>query len=235
MPMNKVQKASQMYPWCTHTINFIKGTCEYDCLYCYIKTIVKRFGIKQKPPYLDEKELDTNLGKDNIIFVGSSIDMFAKGIPKLWIELILQHCRRHDNTYLFQSKNPGRFMEFIEPVNKFPKKTILGTTLESDIDHKISKAPSPTIRMNDMVQIPADFKKMVSIEPIMDFDLDVFIKYIESIDPEYVSIGADSKGMHLKEPSKEKIEKLIQEIKKLTKIKIKRNLNRLLNSTKADS
>jgi molybdopterin converting factor small subunit len=34
----------------------------------------------------DEKELKTDLGKGNFIFVGSSCDMWAQNIPEEWIE-----------------------------------------------------------------------------------------------------------------------------------------------------
>lgn len=233
MGMNKVQKGSQMYPWCNATINFIKGHCEHMCQYCYIIAMHKRFGTKQKKPFLDEKELRTKLGKGNIVFVGSSTDMWAKEIKTLWIELILDHCREYDNIYIFQSKNPIRFMEFLNP-NKFPKNTILGTTLESNRPYPgLTKASPPSMRMNDLALIH-EFPKFVSIEPVLDFDLDIFVKYIKHIEPKFVSIGADSKGMGLKEPPKEKIEGLIKELEKFTEVRIKKNLSRLLGKKAGD-
>ena len=69
---------------------------------------------------------------------------------------------------------------------------------------------------------------MVSIEPILDFDLDVFTKWIKEIDPEFVSIGADSQNHHLLEPPADKIKALIKELKTFTKVIEKPNLGRLL-------
>ena len=70
-----------MYEFVTHTWNAIKGECYHQCSYCYMK----RWG-RLKPVRLDEKELKTDLGNDNFIFVGSSCDMFAQNIPDEWIK-----------------------------------------------------------------------------------------------------------------------------------------------------
>lgn len=211
-----------MYPWCNATKNYIKGRCSHNCSYCYVKDIMKRFRKKQPEPYLDEKEFKENLGKDKIIFVGSSIDMFAVNIPSLWIERVLEHCRKFDNTYLFQTKNPKRFSEFI-----FPKKTILGISLESNCDYKLTKAPTPRRRVVDFYEVPA-LRKILNLEPLCDFDLDVMVSWIKQIKPEFVSIGGDSKNKGLQEPPAWKVNKLIEELKKFTSVRIKDNLKRLM-------
>lgn len=64
-----------MYEFITHTWNTIKGECYHDCSYCYMK----RFGKLNKVRF-DAKELKTDLGTGNFIFVGSSCDMFAENI-----------------------------------------------------------------------------------------------------------------------------------------------------------
>lgn len=186
---------------------------------CYMK----RFPVGELR--LVEKEFKTNLGKSNFIFVGSSTDMFAQEIPKRWIEKVLDKCFLYDNTYLFQSKNPKRFMDFF-----FPPKTILGTTLETDgYKIKISNAPPLIDRMRIMKM--CSLRKMISIEPIMDFTLATFPNWIKEIKPEFISIGADSKGHNLPEPSEEKIKALIKELSKFTEVKIKDNLKRLKCTT----
>lgn len=210
-----------MYPWLTHTWNPIRGKCPHSCVYCSIEDMARRFKKPQLPIRLDETELKTNLGEGNYIFVGSSTDMFAKEVPSDWIYKVLEYCKDFDNKYLFQSKNPERFQEFI---HSFPKNTILGTTLETNRDEKISKAPSPYLRKQFMV---LEYDTMVSIEPVIDFDLDVMIKWIKEINPEFVSIGADSKGHGLPEPSWKKVQELIKGLKGFTEIKIKDNLERL--------
>ncbi len=51
---------------------------------------------------------------------------------------------------------------------------------------------------------------------------------IKLIKPDWVNIGADSKGHNMPEPSKEKILALVKELEKFTEIKNKNNLQRLL-------
>ena len=72
------------------------------------------------------------------------------------------------------------------------------------------------------------FKKYVTIEPIMDFDLPKFAQMIEMCNPVQVNIGADSGGHKLPEPPKEKVLGLISELEKFTKVVLKKNLNRIL-------
>ena len=219
MPLNK-QKGN-MYPWVTHTWNAVKGRCWHRCNYCYMK----RFWSKLKEPYLDEKCLQDDLGEGNIIFVGSSIDLFAENIPSEWISKVLEYCRRYPgNTYLFQSKNPARFKEFLE---EFPEKTILGTTIETNRNYDLSRAPQPIERAKAFKEIKG-MKKMVSIEPIIDFDVEEMVEIIKECNPYFVSIGADSKGNNLPEPNANKVRKLIEELGKFTQVKVKDNLYRIL-------
>ena len=83
MALNKV--SGNMYDFVTHTWNPIKGICPHACSYCYMKDINKRYKKQPKPLHLDEKELKTNLGSGNTIFVGSSCDMWAESVPVEWI------------------------------------------------------------------------------------------------------------------------------------------------------
>ena len=69
---------------------------------------------------------------------------------------------------------------------------------------------------------------MVSIEPIMDFDISTMIWWIKEIKPIFVSIGADSKSNKLTEPTPDKIKKLIANLSNFTKVICKNNLRRLL-------
>jgi len=73
---------------------------------------------------------------------------------------------------------------------------------------------------------------MVTIEPIMDFDFNAMVSMISRIEPEWVNIGANTNHkVKLPEPAPEKIQELIFELEKFTKIKIKKNLNRWHNHT----
>ena len=72
------------------------------------------------------------------------------------------------------------------------------------------------------------YQTMISVEPIMEFDLEILTSWIKRREPEFVNIGADSKGHKLPEPSPEKVRDLIDSLKKFTEVKVKDNLKRLL-------
>ena len=118
------ESKGNMYSWITHTWNTVKGECPHGCTYCYMK----RWG-KQKPVWFDEKELKTDLGQGNFIFVGSSCDLFAEGIPEKWIKQTLSYCKEFDNHYLFQSKNP---MNMARLLDYFPHNSVFCTTIETN-------------------------------------------------------------------------------------------------------
>jgi DNA repair photolyase len=226
MPLNKVKQGSQMYDWITHTWNTIKGKCYHDCIYCYMK----QWG-ELKPVRFDEKELETNLGHNNFIFLGSSCDMFAKDIPHDWIVETLSKCLKYENKYLLQTKNPYRLThEVIIPINH-RKNFKICTTLETNryLPDIMKLSPNPTSRAISMQNISCyGHENYITVEPIIDFDLGEFIELIKLCNPKQVNIGADSKGHKLPEPPKEKIIELIKELEKFTKVKQKLNLKRLL-------
>ena len=186
---------------------------------------MKRF--KLNDIRLDEKEFKTNLGFDNFIFVGSGNDIFAKDIPEEWILKTLNHCNQYINKYLFQTKNPKRVLKYID---YFPLKSIICTTIESNRNYPeiMNNSPSVENRIKYLSEIKK-FPRMITIEPILDFDLQKLINMINYCYPFQVNIGSDSKGNKLPEPKKEKLNLLINELKQYSKIFIKDNLKRLLN------
>ncbi len=220
------KQKGNMYPFVTHTWNVIKGKCPHDCSYCYMKQF------PQSELHFDEKELKTNLGENNFIFVGSSCDMFADEVPDEWIEKTLEHCNKYpENTYLFQTKNPAMFHKY---KNDFPFGSILGITLETNRNELMdNKAPEVFERIEWMNDLELYGKrKMITIEPIIDFDVGQVVAWIKSVRPEFVNIGADSKGHNLPEPSQLKIENLVKELEIFTKVNLKDNLERLYPKTK---
>jgi DNA repair photolyase len=220
------ESKGNMFKFCTHTYNPIKGACSHDCKFCYMK----QWG-KLKPIRLVEKELQTDLGQGNTIFVGSSTDVFAKDVPEEWIVSVLNKCYKNkNNKYLFQTKNPARYIPFTVLLGYISNECslILSTTIESNRHYKefMCNAPTPKKRMLYMERLK--FIKMITIEPIMDFDHDILVDWIKNINPFQVAIGADSKRTGLPEPSKEKVLQLIKSLEKFTNVIQKDNLRRLL-------
>ena len=207
-----------MYEFIGYTWNTVKGACGHNCSYCFMK----RWG-KLNPVRFDEKELKTDLGKGDFIFVGSSNDLFAENVPTEWIEKTLEHCNKFDNKYFLQTKNPARMGCF-----ELPENYVVCTTIETNRIYPeiMGNAPEPIDRGLFMGLLSND--KYLTIEPIMDFDLDKFVRIIKTANPKQVNIGADSGRNNLPEPSKEKILQLISELRKFTVIHNKKNIKRLL-------
>ena len=84
MGLRWVKDKSNMYQFIDATWNPIKGRCWHDCSYCYMK----KWG-DLPDIHLDEKELKTDLGSDNFIFVCSGCDMFAEVVSYDWIKRII--------------------------------------------------------------------------------------------------------------------------------------------------
>ena len=220
--MSLKKQTGNMYDFVTHMWSPIRGKCSHDCSYCYMK----KWG-PQKPLHIDEKDLETNLSEGNFIFVCHTCDLFAKDVPDIWIRQVLNRTRRYNNKYLFQSKNPKRMVDYIEI---FPPDVLLGTTIETNRDIVKSNAPSVKDRAEWLGKLSAwqkGFDTMVTIEPIFDFDLSELVYLITTANPEWVNIGADSKGHNLPEPPLWKVKALIDTLKEKAQVKLKGNLKRI--------
>jgi len=218
MPLNP--QAGNMYNFITDTWNVIKGACPHDCSYCYMK----KWG-KLRDIHFDKKELRTDLGNNKFIFVGSSCDMWASNISIDWINRILEKTfDAKENKYLFQTKNPARFDDFLL---KIRRQDVLATTIETNRFYPEMgfHTPLPEKRAEAMACLT---NTMITIEPIMDFDAVPLIDLIQKCKPFQVNIGADSCHHNLPEPPKEKIIELISELEKFTTVYKKDNLRRLL-------
>lgn len=212
-----------MYSFCTHTFNTIKGICPHQCRYCYMKKF------KLNPVRLDRKEFDSDLGENNFIFWGSSCDTFARGIPKDWIIESLKFLSSFENKYLIQTKNPSRILDL---KNYLPVDVVIGTTIETNRSYNaMGLAPDTASRAMAMKRLAnLGYKTMVTIEPIMDFDVDMLTLLIQACKPEWVNIGADSKGHDLCEPSRRKVLQLIDALTaSWIQVNQKTNLGRILN------
>lgn len=197
----------KMFNIVTSTWNPITG-CLYDCIYCWARDLAvtklknsHRYS-KGFKPTINENEFKTRFRKDDLIFVSDMGDMFGDFIPSDWIRRVFDHVRHFPDTdFLFMTKNPKRYLDLLQSI---PENAILGVTIETTKDEivkvdKLSFAPLPSERYEAMKMLEWD-RKMVSIEPILDFDLSIFTKWIEDICPFIVYIGYDNYGHKLREP-----------------------------------
>lgn len=232
--MNKMF-SERMFPFVSHSSNPIRGKCGHGCIYCYMKGIYERFG-HDLTLRLDEDELKRSYGKGKFIFMGSSTDAWQEAVPEEWILRMYDHCLEYpENKYLLQSKNPMRFLEpGLISHRLMQKKEIIvfGTTLESNRDYQVSKTPCMAERIEAMKKLhEMGFNVMLSIEPLMDFDLPDMFQLISEAQPYMVAIGMNtSKRVTLPEPSKDKVLVLLDGIKQMgINIVPKESLTNFLN------
>ena len=205
---HKNKSQGNMYPFVDATWNPIRGRCPHACQYCYMRRFWETDEFNT-PPRIIEASFKTQFSLGERIFVGSSIDIFATEIPAEWISRILDFCRKADRTvFLFQTKNPARFRGF-----KISPNFMIAATIETNRYSRrtMGDAPAPAMRAVEMQDLPSK-AKMISIEPVMRFDEEIMVAWITGIAPLFVSIGADSKGHGLPEPTAEEAESLIARI-----------------------
>jgi DNA repair photolyase len=220
-----------MYSFVDWIWNPVRGRCFHDCAYCYVKRIARRFSLEQRPPHLVKFEMGTNLGRGNKIFVCSGCDLFARDVPFEYICDVVDHTLSYpENAYIFQTKNPQRIV-----LSSFRLSASLHkicTTLETNrwVPLVMRNAPTPALRAQAMAVLAnRGFKTMVTIEPIMDFDIDKLLLLVYMTRAEQVNIGAKSGGhTGFPEPAAEKVRYLITELNAFTRVEVKTNLGRLL-------
>ena len=223
--MSLIKSKGNMYPWVTHTHCHLGGECPHKCIYCYVDHFPYGRPEKYKGDLrLIEKEFEVHYGSGKSIFIENCNDLMAGNTPQDYIDRIVNHCLRYpDNHYVFQTKNPGRYLTMDA---FFPVGSILGCTIETNRHYKISTAPSQEMRMYAMARLKK--RKFITIEPVLDFDVDILAAWIDQIRPEFINLGADSKKHNLPEPPHEKIAQFTNKLKEYgIELREKHNLERL--------
>ena len=230
MPLKKAE--GNMYGWVGFTHAHLGGECPHRCRYCYVDN--PRFG--RPPKYtgdirLIEDEFKVAYGSGKTIFIENCNDLWAHAVPETMIRRVLAHCNTWpDNKYVFQTKNPIRYREFEHDI---PARAILGTTIETNRPYPqtIGLAPSPKERMEAMRDGLIGWSTFLTIEPVMDFDVDELAQWVIWLRPQFLNIGADSKNKGLPEPTKEKILAFVAELRKGgIEVREKHNLKRILET-----
>ena len=208
-----------MFNIVTATWNPISG-CLYNCNYCWARDLAttklknsQRYS-KGFKPSLNEKEFNQRFGKGDLIFVSDMGDMFGDFTPDNWIEQVFDHIRQFPEAdFLFMTKNPRRYLSILPLI---PKNAILGATIETNNDEiiqtdKVSCAPLPSNRYEAMKTLEWN-RKMVSIEPILDFNLITFSAWIQDINPIVIYVGYDNYSHKLREPTLKQTNSLLDNL-----------------------
>ncbi len=218
------KNGTKMFNIISQTWNPVTG-CTHYCIYCW----ARRFALtklkntkKYRDGFMPKIHPEEFKKKFNggVVFVSDMGDLFSTGVPDEWILQVIEHIKKFPNTYfLFLTKNPRRYHDFID---KFPENAILGATIETNKDDlylnykpRISNAPLPSERYKAMRDLDWGLK-FISIEPILDFDLDMFVAWIKDVDPFMIYVGYDNYGWRLPEPPLDKTMKLIEALSNFT-------------------
>lgn len=199
--------------------------CKYDCIYCKpsFKRLVNRTwyqqgrkcsGCRDFLPHEHPNRLKSFPSKQHKTVWSCAHGDITFGKPS-FIRMVIAKTKKHpDREFYFQSKNPDCFRQYLSDFLK--PNTILLTTLETNRDEgyrKISQAPLPSKRFQAFRDLNWK-RKIVTVEPVLDFDEDVFGGWIKEIHPELVWIGYNSHpNIKLPEPSLKKTKNFIDRLR----------------------
>ena len=217
-------KGKKMFSVVTKTWNPVTG-CTHYCRYCWARKLAET-KLKKSPKYragfepgIHRDEFKVSFKPGELVFVSDMGDLFCGGIKDEWIDKVLNYIRKFPKTnFLLLTKNPQRYKDFIRDM---PSNVILGATIETNEDElyrkqHISYAPLPSIRYKAMKDINW-YKKFISIEPILDFNMGEFTKWIKEISPFMTYVGYDNYNNKLPEPP---LQKTLSFIRKLSEISL---------------
>ncbi len=193
--------------------------CLFNCSYCNArKAALTRFKHIERykdgfKPHLVESELNRKFKPGQFIFVAYMGDISFASTEE--VNQITTRIRQFPKSnFLLCTKDPSCFQRW--HLNISPN-IYLGTTIETNRDYNLTKAPAPIERFRQLTGYPHN-AKFLSIEPIMDFDLDHLLGWVGLLQPDIIEVGYDNYNNHLIEPKLDKTLELIQRLEQFTKV-----------------
>lgn len=187
--------------------------CGFNCSYCspsFQKQAKRQKHLCQKcydfVPHEHPERL-IRIPSAKIVFVAGNGDISYCDPDFTWE--ILDAIKKHNlrcpyKTYYLQSKCPEYFEQFLFGL---PENIVLVTTLETNRDEgygDVSKAPPPSARYEQFSLLDHP-RKVITAEPLMDFDLWKYATWITDLNPEYIWLGYNSRPNQVKIPEPPKL------------------------------
>lgn len=186
--------------------------CNFRCSYCFARRLVEgrlkhlnryRNGFR---PTVHPDRFHPRFKLGEWVFVCDMGDIAFAQLD-VWDAVQKTIALYPSTKFLLQSKAPSVFVHIDSSDNLY-----FGTTLETNRTQTSNALPTYW-RYQNFLQVSPKHR-FVSVEPIMDFDLDIFLTWLRDISPEIVQVGADNYRNHLPEPSWDKVQQLLTELRK---------------------
>lgn len=183
--------------------------CAHGCSYCFAVKVARsvlkntlhfrQHGFK---PHFVEEELSRSFKSQDFVCISWLGDICFATAQEL--ARILERAGQFPQTeFLLLTKDPGRLLAKCPPL---PENFVVGASIESNRNYSLSKAPPPVDRLKALARAN---RRSLSLEPVLDFDLDIMVQWVESLRPEYVVVGPPYRRSGLVPPPREKLSELL--------------------------
>lgn len=216
------------------TWHVFKG-CNFDCSYCVQRDQAKRqkhrcLDCYNFVPHLHPERLHEKFHAGEVVFVAPAGDISFMLREAYQIDILNTIRKYPDTTFLLQTKDPRYYLKLLH-LGPLPTNVLIGTTIETNrviVGNRpysyYSKAPYPDERFKLMKAF--SLRKYITIEPILDFDPNILLKWVAEIKPEFVYVGYanplwKAKKLQLPEPSLEKTKTLTVMLGGITEVRVK--------------
>jgi protein gp37 len=211
-----------MFPFIDQTWNPVAGECPYNCYEkpdgkpgCWAKILVDRYHyVKYQGAARLDAEAMRKIPDSGFTFVESMGEISTLGVEDALT--LMNEIRRHPSAkYLTLSKNPTWYKTMHEKGVDFPLNVTLGATIETNEKITRSRAPEPYFRLDALLWAKQNLGNpvFISIEPIMEFNRDIFLPMLSYIHPWAVAIGYNNYKNKLPEPRLAKTRELIKALR----------------------
>lgn len=212
---------SRMFKTVDRTWNPFTG-CNYFCYHggCWARRTAQRLSYyiaRYKDGFLprfNQEELHKTFLPGQFVAVSLMRDI-AWATREQFLKILARISDFPQTDFLIQSKNPKQLYDWREDWRiTLPSNVYLSTTIETNRDYGLTKAPPPMERFRYLTGYPHSLK-FLSIEPIMDFDLDELTRWVRLMQPDIIEIGADNYHNNLPEPPWSKVAQLLKELREI--------------------